>query len=55
MLGHKSLETTRIYAPLNNKEIQKNASPLEQIMNEMPFKINQKSIACVPSPLNDIL
>lgn len=34
MLGHKSLETTRIYAPLNNKEIQRHDSPLEQIMKE---------------------
>jgi len=33
-LGHKSLKTTRIYAPLNNKEIQSTQSPMEQIMKE---------------------
>ncbi len=33
-LGHSSLKTTRIYAPLNNKEIQGTESPLEQIMRE---------------------
>lgn len=35
-LGHNSLKTTRIYAPLNNKEIQKTQSPMEQIMKENP-------------------
>lgn len=31
-LGHASIETTRIYAPLSNREIQRTESPMEQII-----------------------
>lgn len=43
MLGHKSIETTRIYAPLSNKEIQKHQSPLEQILSNYPKALNKNT------------
>lgn len=51
MLGHKSIETTRIYAPLSNKEIQKDQSPLEQILSQFP-KALQNNTNFIPQNLN---
>lgn len=33
-LGHNSIKTTRIYARMDNNMIQRNATPLEQILNQ---------------------